>query len=1206
MAISTLIAPTEGAKAVLNSTRAETEAAVTPLTSLGLPEVGDSEDVYNSNLAKLQSMTTDANGTTVTDAQISQAMWSLKTSKMSQFEASAEQNINIFSNMMNRAYDNIVDEEWEAGGSSDWLARNKPYMSEEAYNDYSANPRSNRDDARLFLDRYSRESALGARVYRDGFWGGLGTDLVTSLASPQDLPLYAIPFLGWGAKGARLIDKIVDSSSKWQALGNAGLLGSATALYSEGTRQKLAGIDLDDEYMVAGLGFFFGGTLEGISQGWARMSGKEKEIFTQKVNTFGEGLRELSAIPVTKEPKGVPVDISSVRALEIPFISERVGEKGTTSIRYNPNPIQRLYGVGVQEVYDITSKFKSSVTTLVDPVTGERVVQTGKNAYELRTKHIGVGDTYQGKMLNLEKRAKKEFKMSKQEFSDNVHKASTDVDLAHRKVKVEKAYYNEQIAEIKIIIDELEVTIKDKNSAEWDVEEAADALEVYKSDLATAEEELSQVAEAIIPEIENPLIKAAVAEKHVLYKHFNDTKHRIEVDELAADWATKKANMKARIDSKIRDAEEMPDIDYEKFDISIAKMEAKIVDAEVAYKTDLANLNARYKDGELGYSPRYWLADEMAREGDHVEIIGEAILNGPQAKLLEKKDPEAYEELVDSIDEVAESIIGKVRDSKDVNANRDIAGLRPEAKSKGNTFRAKSETARTADVDENLVDNLIQRHWNDVTMAYVHDMSHKLSTREALGVRTSTEFYEKYLVDLNKSLRRAGLTEDEITSVSDDLRDMAKESLGTRSKLKAPNDVEQRVKRAFMDFNNMRLGMGFLKAQLSEMGPATKVAGVRYFKELGPALAKTMKDYRGGVFDETDLDVFKALGMGSTLQKSGMSSRFEDGRVTGGQSGLLHKGANASMHAGGMMALLNASRLAVPKGYMFRVHRIATRMAEGDKTLSAAETKQFARWGLAPEDFLKISQQKLKHEDGTRNLSLEGWPEDVKELFQRSIIRATREAILDPTGYDIPKRMSDVNDAQVPMITQYLRFPTASYNTLYRNGMADHDARTVAALGVSLASVALYDYGIDKAEVYLGFKDESDYETDSKGNLTDEGAELLMTKSMLYNPFSSSFGKVLDILGAGTQQSLPGSEGYVRSLPAVLAGPSGGTAGNFLEFLYGVAADREFNKAGQSLIPGGSLPIMGEGIKKGVEFVAEEYVDPTLEVVGDSYDDIVD
>ena len=1197
---ATLLGVVEGTKAVVKSTTVQEE--FDPVTDLGLPTMDGSQKSYADTLAKLRNMTTDSEGTAVSYTQIAKAMARLKTNDMSILEASYEQNINVFANMMDRAATDVADEDWIMEGSDVWLTKNKPYMSEAAYNDFVENPPYNEGDARLLIDRYAREESLTERVYSEGLLKGLGSDILTGLASPQDLWMYALPWI----KGGKILERVTSGTNNWVKLGKAGLLGSAVATYSEGSRQMLAGIDLDDEYMVAGLGFFFGGTLEGISQGWARLSGKEKEEFIGKVTEFGEGLKALSNMPTTKTPKSTPVDTS---------VWNDVGVgKGTTSVRYNPAPSQRLYGTGNAQVYAFTSKMMPSSSTLSVEVDGVKtlVIQGVKNAYELNTKHTGVGDTYQGKMLRLEKQAKKEYKMKPDEFSDAVHEASVQTDLAHRFPKAEKKFFQSQVEEINETIGELEATIADKRSSEVDIEEAKDALEVYKDELTAAQGAIKKVASPELPEIENPLIKQAVAEKETLYKYFNDVEYKIEADLLASDHADNMAKMQGRLQAAIYKASKNvdPDVDMSKVEARIEKMEADIELAKLKYKKDATNLEIHYTDRSLGYSARYWQPEALKAEGDHVEVVAEALREGPQAKVLQKHDPEAYEEFLEDVDDIAASIVRNVRDAKDINSVRDIAGLRNQSRTKGNKFRAKSEAARVVDVDENLTGDLTQRHWNDVTMSYVYDMGHKLSTREALGVRNAEEFHDKYLVGLSSSLKSDGFSPKEITSIRDDAEAMLLETLGTRTRLKKPDDVDQQVKRALMDFNNIRAGMGFVGAQLTEMGPATKVAGYRFWKELGPAIKQTFHDYRKNrPFDETDSDVFKAWGMGSTLQKSGMSSRFDDGRVTGGNSSLLHKGANASMHSGLMMGLLNAQREAVPKAYMFRVHRIAEKMSKGKKKLSKAETKQFARWGLAPEDFLKISQQKLRHEDGSRNLSLEGWPEDVKEIFQRTIIRATREAILDPTGYDIPKRMSDVNDAIVPLITHYLRFPAAAYNRLLRNGMKDHDARTANAIMISLVMKGLYDWGSDQIAHELGFTDDATYTFADKNVeewFDDETFQLLAKRSAMYNPFGSVSGKFNDLYAASRGVPAIGSDDYVSEGDGVTLGAGYSTAKSAIDFMWALIDDNEFNKAGQNLIPGVSAPFgLGKGVKKGIEHVAEEYIDPALEKAGDIIENVI-
>ena len=1140
-----------------------------PFEALGIKDPGDSPRAQKQALDRIQVLDKDGRGVTITDAQRIRAIERLKLTNMSKMEAGLEQNVYVFDNQFNKAYSDIADDNWIANERDEWFNTNKPYLSKQFIEDWeSGSKTSNEADGEQMIARYEREHALTEHIFKDGFWEGMGVNVATGLASPQDAPLYFLPFL----KAGKTMFKFVEDVNKWKQVAKGGLVGSGIASYSEGTRQTLAGIDLNDEYAVAAIGFFFGGSVEGIRAGWNKMTVKQKADFNAHVEEYANLLRENSKVPVTDTPTGTP--------------------KNTANWFFNPSPMERLYASGLASIYRIASKLKPSTLNLLDK-NGHRVVQKEVNAFELNALYEGRGTIAQAKLQEIQNQAKKAG-ISPEDFDVNVDKAFKETTLANRNRDAEKGILRSQIEVLDKAIAKLEkpkkaVTPKTALLHKKKIQLLNDQKKVLESSIEA-------VDLAFKPHvIEDPLTKQAVDEIQAFYKLYNDDIWRLDKLDIDDAFTATIAKLTKKLDG----------LTDEK---AIAKLESKIDKVEAQYKVDTSELDKTMASRQDSYGPRYWSA---AFIGEDIEASTAAIikglLNGPHAKALKKYDPEGYEKYAKDIPAIAEKMVVKISTAEDVGALRDIAGL-PLQGSGSSKFGAKSNRQRKVDVDELELGDLVNTNWNSTMMAYSYDMGRKLSTREALGVKNPKEFLEKYLLGLQTEITKSNLSALQKKNALADVKDMVDEALGIRGRSSDPQAIAQQFKRTLMNVNNAYFGLGFAPAQMGEAGPAIKASGAEFFKQLSPGFKKAWGEYRRKGFDEDDIDALNGINIGGMIQKQEAAARFEDGNtqaynrgeaVTTGQkidSGL-HWAASKSMTFGGMPLILTGSKYATAGAYMVRVHRIANKMSNEGYVLSRSEANYFSRNGLTPEDFLKISKQPLYDDAGNQNYNLSGWTDEAAESMNRSTMRATDEAILNPSGYDLPKFMTKVNDIAGPMLTQYLRFPVASYNQLLKNGMSDKDARSLVAVLVSYAGYGMTIYLQEQLLVATGAIDQSDAKYDIA---TEEGRANVAVKATSYNPALSSLGKPMEIISAITGMNYPGTD-YASDPKDVLLGAGGTTAFKGIDALQGILQDGEFNRSARFLaLPGDRHPILGGPIQKVKEFVSDTYLDPIASSISDA------
>lgn len=1165
------------------------EAEDDPFTVLGLKDPGNSYKAQKEVLNKLETIEKDWKGVTITDAQRIRAVEKLKLTDMSKMEAGVEQNIYVLDNMFNKAYTEVNDPDWVLDQRDAWFETNKPYLSPQFIEAWEEDGDSenilNEADAETMVARYEREHALTEKIFEDGFWEGMGVNVVTGLASPQDAWMYGLPFV----KAGKTLVKFVEDVNKWKQVLKGGLVGSGVATYSEGTRQTLAGIDLNDEYAVAAIGFFFGGTVEGIRAGWNRMTDVQKLEFSAHVNDYARLLEKQSKIPTTESPKDVPIN--------------------TAHLFSNPSPLERLYSTGLAEVYNIISKIKSSTLNLSDS-SGQRVVQKDVTAWELNELYQGRATVVQAKLLKIIKSARnKKWFVTKgiktADFESMIDVAFKATTLASRNRDAEKALLKSQIDVIDKAITKLEKPKKAIKPAT--ALKHKKQIEGFNNQKKVLESQLKDIDINFKPhEIENPLVKEAVIELQAFYKTFNDDIWRLDKRDLEDAFMINITKLNDKLDG----------LTDEK---AIAKLEVKLNKLEVKYNTDLADLDATMLGRQDNYNPRYW---SPAAIGDDIEASVTAITNGlidgPQAKALKKYDPEAYAELVKNAPTIARNMVEKIDSAEYNNTLLDIAGMPLQGQS-GGKFNAKSGKQRKIDVDETAVGDLVNTNWNTTLMSYTYDMGRTLSTREALGIKNPKEYLEKYLKKVSAELlldpRYAGKgNARKRERILADLADMVDEALGVRGKSNKPNSSGQIFKRTMMNVNNIYFALGFLPAQIGELGPGAKVGGLKFFKQLAPGMKKAWGEYRDKGFNEDDIDALNGINMGGMIQKSEASARLEDGNTQAYSRGEpvstlgkmdtgIHWAANKAMTAGAMPFAVTSMRYAASSSYMIRVHRIATKMRNSGYVLTRAEANYFARNGLEAEDFMEIAKQPLKDSSGNQNYNLSGWDTGVSDLLHRSTMRATNESILNPSGYDIPKFMSNVSDITGPMLSQYLRFPIASYNALLKTGMSDRDARSLTSILISYTSYATTIYMQEQMAISVGLLDKSDAKYDLD---TDEGLSNLFWKATSYNPTLASGSKPLEILSSATGIPMPGQD-YAGEARETAMGAGGSIAFRGLDALRGILQDGEFNKSARFLMsPGDTHFIAGGGVKKLKDWLGDEYLDPIASNINDVYSDTND
>lgn len=1008
-------------------------------------------------------------------------------------------------------------------------------------------PTNKLDTFNLFR-RYADEYALGRRIYASDTsliftkpgedWSefealirGFSMDIATGFGSPQELALmvttagtakiYTTSNKAFQAKQA--YDRASKGKRAIMGYGGTAIIGGATALTVEETRQALKGIDLDNSEVMVIIGGLFGISTHGIPKAFSMA----KEFFMklskgEQKEVLGKVAKEVLEIQQETEKKVATTTTTTQKDTEKTYdeLEQEIIDKGYKGLddesmdvlgaprldrtgiaigasRVNPSPLLRAYDLGIKPIYNLLSKIKASTNTLMKD--GKVVVQQGPTADSIyKSKYVGTHNKLIAKLRNL-------IKTSKMKTND----FNIALDTA---VKKQTALYRSKRVEIEVLSEFIRAQ-QTKLKASTDPKATfrlKTVISNYEKKLDTA-----KAREVEILKSGNDNIDKGVGEIQEYYKVYNTNIHSLD-----------------RRDLLKKQAGELEDVADPK----------KVEEITARHEQELIDLDDFYNERHLGYSPRYWNREAIARDPKYIDKLTRALLNSPYARALKQHNPEDYKKFISEIPDIVLNMRNKIRDTDMENNLRDISGAR--AGGQGDKVKGKSEISRRIDVDELEIQDLVQSDWTTVTQAYNHDLGHKLSVREALDIKNWDEFEELYMPGVKDSLARSNLSDEARTRAEDDVKAIVQEALGTRGLIKKDN-FGQRARRVLVDSANAIFSPGFGLTTLLESGPVLTNAGRDMIHTLLPSFKQVLKEYnllwKNKGFDENSMDSLRAMGIAGNIQNSLMANRLDDGTFYA-----FHKKAsfdrrwaegakwtaNKGYHLGGFHGITSYWKYVAASSFQVKLQRVGTRLANGGNPLSKSEEKYFGRLGMDTDTLLRISKMPMKDKDGHQNFNMTDWDDDLKEMTMDSMNRATNESVLEPSGYDTPRFMTGGGDvgAMSAIFMQYQRFPLAAYNMYIKNGMSDRDGKIMASAATSFVVGSIALFLKEESEVAMGTLKEHD----RRYNLFSDVARIasdswarLGVDVMNKTPALSMLPKYVSIGQAITRQEQLGPDGFL-------------------------------------------------------------------------------
>lgn len=461
-----------------------------------------------------------------------------------------------------------------------------------------------------------------------------------------------------------------------------------------------------------------------------------------------------------------------------------------------------------------------------------------------------------------------------------------------------------------------------------------------------------------------------------------------------------------------------------------------------------------------------------------------ALTNSPTSKAIAKYGtPEELKAYTDEMQEVAESMVNKIRTSTQTITLGDIMPSKGGAAS--SLEKGRFSTQRRIDIDENLMGDLLQKDMFGVVDSYHRDTGGRIAIRQAFDgedINNFDDFLEVYGNDLAQEYEIAEMTPTQVSQANADLKKVFGDIRGTADINNDPNHWFNQTKNGLTALQNIRFGLGFGMISLGELGPAMAIGGVKSLKYLKAGFTDAMRKVTNKEVAHEFIQELQGMGIGIDLQHSKVVERYVEGRVDFESNKLiniLRQGENIVFRYGGLTVITDTMKSAVGGAYTSRVVNIGKKLDTKGYKLSAHEQALFARHGLTEDDLIAISRAPIEYDENglLKSFNFDEWDADLSIKMKTAITRAVKGNILEPTAMDLPWNTSDPLQT---LLFQYLRFPVAATPKLLQRAIAEKDAG--AALGAMVSTLItagnMYITGQIASKVgdVLGITDDEGYD----------------------------------------------------------------------------------------------------------------------------------
>ena len=621
-------------------------------------------------------------------------------------------------------------------------------------------------------------------------------------------------------------------------------------------------------------------------------------------------------------------------------------------------------------------------------------------------------------------------------------------------------------------------------------------------------------------------------------------------------------------------------VDYSKVEVEFSHPNAYVNKAAESYKKYYNTMLKKGHDVKIKelmklstdklYRPRMWKFKEIKNmpTEELSRIIKNALASHPNQKALGDKElTEATNYIVNKLQEVSwdTNLLNK---SWVVPKDMPFQGMLKAKKFK---------------LDETKLEGLLDDNLDNVTGAY----HYKMSGRQAINFASDGKDIPEIMEELRTAMLEEGnvAAEEELKAFNRLLQDIT----GDLRLNSLSDDASWTFTRNLTSFNSARLGGGFGGNQFIELASAVLMNG--FSNIIDGRFANSFKNAAKYLYtkDKVTDEFSRALVASGYLEdvlhthRINRYSEAESGLNPGIIENTLNGLNDKLMKLNGMRYFIGVMEDMTGGAIVTEIQKIGKK-----SSLSETEVKRLARWGLSPEEARELAKDFDKYTDiENGKFDLESFSPENRDRFQLAISRGIEEVVVQGDSIHLPNFMK-VAGPWTKVITQFMRFPMLANEILLRRGFTEDQARIVGGIISSIVTYVGLKYLREQATIALGFTDSRDskydyFGTDGKDNLGRAVLEALNYTAQL-GMFSTYLNYGLNLTG----NSELGRDYANRDFASAFLGPTlGGLGGDVLDITSKAAQGKldseEAATKAKSLIPGGNLPIINEGLKALIE-----------------------
>ena len=355
----------------------------------------------------------------------------------------------------------------------------------------------------------------------------------------------------------------------------------------------------------------------------------------------------------------------------------------------------------------------------------------------------------------------------------------------------------------------------------------------------------------------------------------------------------------------------------------------------------------------------------------------------------------------------------------------------------------------------------------DLTHLYHYGVSGRTAVQHATGFQSTTEF-KRYLED-----NFGDKLKPEQVKWLEESHALMK---GTKQIPSEENLKFHHAASAIKSANYISMGGQFATYGLSEIGAGVYGTGLRYLKELIPALGNMAKMYAGKKLDGHELDLIRLTDAGEIYMNNAANRFGQAVDITDNFNKAAKFGTKASrimFRISGLEGITVLTKSALPNAFLERIISQAA---------SPRVYYDLVRWGINPEDMVAIANQPVKRDKKTGRIvdfNFSKWDPEIADKFQLATSRMAMDTIIKPASMRIPVWLqSGESGFLVKLAGQFMSYGFMAHERLMLRGLSEERAMAITGMMISMGVLAAINMASEQVAISLGMLDKKDRKYD--------------------------------------------------------------------------------------------------------------------------------